>query len=141
MRCDAQRHGYPTYAHLHCQKQAADLLPIQGGAGVGEPCSLYIDGKQPKAEQRELERGEGSKISRICWVDSDRPVKQCTKCRIHAGIPASCQRHGRWTSLPDPTHMASGMHLWFQAWIWPHTTAHRALNPYDNCITSDQNFL
>ena len=54
------------YAHLHCQKQAADLLPIQGGAGVGEPCSLYIDGKQPKAEQRELERGEGSKISRVC---------------------------------------------------------------------------
>ena len=66
MRCDAQRHGCPTYAHLHCQKQAAGLLPIQGGAGIGEPCSLYIDGKQPKAEQRELERGEGSKISRIC---------------------------------------------------------------------------
>ena len=62
MRCDAQRYGCPTYAHLHCQKQAADLLPIQGGAGIGEPCSLYIDGKQPKAEQRELERGGGGRV-------------------------------------------------------------------------------
>ena len=43
-------------------------LPDVGahGVGIGEPCSLYIDGKQPKAEQRELERGEGSKISRVC---------------------------------------------------------------------------
>ena len=30
--------------------------------------------KQPKTEQCRLERGEGSKISRICWVDSDRPA-------------------------------------------------------------------
>ena len=72
MRCDAQRHGCPTCAHLHCQRQTAGLLPIQDGAGIGEPCSLYIDGKQPKAEQRELERGEGSKTSQICRMDSIR---------------------------------------------------------------------
>ena len=72
MRCDAQRHGCPTYAHLHCQKQTAGRLPIQDGAGIGEPCSLYTDGKQPKAEQRELERREGSKTSQICRMDSIR---------------------------------------------------------------------
>ena len=73
-------------------------------------------------------------------MDSDRPVKQCTKCCIHAGMPAPWQRHGRWTSLPDQTHMASDMHLRFQARIWSHMTARRALNPCDNCITSDQNY-
>ena len=32
------------------------------------------------------------------------------------------------------------MHLRFQARIWSHMTARKALNPYDNGITSDQNF-
>ena len=36
--------------------------------------------------------------------------------------------------------MASGKHLRLQAWIWPHTTARKALNPCDNSITSDQNW-
>ena len=56
---------------------------------------------------------EGSKTGRAWHAVPIRPVKQCTKCRIHAGMPAPRQRHGRWTSLPDPTHMASGMHLRF----------------------------
>ena len=44
------------------------------------------------------------------------------------------------SSLPDPTHMALGKYLRFQARIWSHMTACRALNPCDNSITSDQNW-
>ena len=70
---------------------------------------------------------------------SCRPVKQCTKCRTHAGMSAPWHHHGRWTAMPDPPYTTSGMHLRFQARIWSHMTARRALNQHDNCVTSDQN--
>ena len=96
---------------------AVATAPRSSGAKTCTKCKpltfVHVDENDPQVEQCKSERGEGSKISRIHYVGSDRPVKQCTKCRIHAGMPASWQRHGRWTSLPDPTHMASGMHLRF----------------------------
>ena len=56
------------------------------------------------------------------------------RARIHVGMPAS-------RTLDDhacPPYTSSGMHLKFQAQIWPHMTARKALNPCDNCVTSDQ---
>ena len=35
---------------------------------------VHVDENDPQVEQCKSERGEGSKISRICWVDSDRPA-------------------------------------------------------------------
>ena len=70
---------------------------------------------------------------------SCRPVKQCTKCRTHAGMTVSWQHRGRWAAMPDPPYTASGMHLRLQARIRPHMTTRRALNQHDNCVTSDQN--
>ena len=68
------------------------------------------------------------------------PLSSVLKRCIHVGMTASWQRHGCRTSLPGPTHPASDKHLRFQARIRLHMATRRALNPYDNCITSDQNF-
>ena len=42
--------------------------------------------------------------------------------------------------MPGPAAMTSDTQLRPQARIRPYMTARRALNPYDDCITSDQNF-
>ena len=41
--------------------------------------------------------------------------------------------------MPGPPYTAHSGYLWFQAQIWSHMTTRRAINQYDNCITSDQN--
>ena len=41
--------------------------------------------------------------------------------------------------MPGPSYTAHSIYLWFQAQIWLHMMACRALNQYDNCVTSDQN--
>ena len=93
----------------------------------------------PRLDSAGWNRGEGSKISRVCQVVLTRPVKQCTKCRIRTGMPVSWQRHGRWTAMPGPACAAYCVYLGLQTHRFGYMTARRALNPCDNGITSDQN--
>ena len=68
---------------------AVATAPRSSGAKTCTKCKpltfVHVDENDPQVKQCKSEREEGSKISRIHYVDSDRPAKTAHK------MPRSCR--------------------------------------------------
>ena len=101
-------------------------------------CIMGIDGRY-QLKDRKLGLGEGSKISRVCQVDSDRPAKTAHK------MPHSCLSATSWrnqcptAATSGPAATAPGAQHRFRARIWTCMVSAKPQNRYGDNITSDQN--